>query len=266
MVCALATIAGSSILTGVNHTLGIGLHRATVVYTNAEAALAEGQLELEHSLKPPKDLQDALSKAKASLPPPPDPIQQVLGGFADAALSGLFQPATDAVQKAVKDNVDRGAADLTKDNAALATLVGQIEGLLGQQPPGGVCPESCLDLGKYPMLHSSACMCAHQALGHMHDLALHARYQGAVAIAGASMMVVGLVWLLGHLAFWLGGMHARQLIAQNLPSIEQLPLKNAPMAIARDDSDDSLILSEVEMAAATALDHNFRAGPPKETC
>lgn len=59
------------------------------VYTNAEAALAEGQLELEHSLKPPKDLQDALSKAKASLPPPPDPIQQVLGGFADAALSGL---------------------------------------------------------------------------------------------------------------------------------------------------------------------------------
>lgn len=94
------------------------------------------------------------------------------------------QPATEAVQKAIKDNVDRGAADLTKDNAALAALVGQIEGLLGQQPPGGVCPGSCLDLGKYPMLHSSACVCAHQALGHMHDLALHARYQGAVATAG----------------------------------------------------------------------------------
>lgn len=213
--------------------------------------------------------------------------------------------------------MDRGTADLTKNNAALAALVGQVEGLQGQQPPGGVCPQSCLDLGNYPMLHSSACVCAHQALGHMHDLALHARNLGAVATAGvfqggpthadilhnstwplpalsvgildvreqlgwytlalhccqtsvqvreagfaagAIMVAVGLVWLLGHLAFWLGGMHVRQNIAQHNPSMEQLPLKSAPMAIARDDSDDSLILSEVEMAAAAALDHGLRAG------
>ena len=103
---------------------------------------------------------------------------------AELTVCCAVQPATDAVQKAVKDNVDRGTADLTKDNAALAALVGQLEGLKGQQSPGGVCPESCLDLGKYPMLHSSACVCAHQALGHMHDLALHARYLGAVAVAG----------------------------------------------------------------------------------
>lgn len=77
--------------------------------------------------------------------------------------------------------------------------------------------------------------------------------------AGAAMMAVGLVWLLGHLAFWLDGMHARQMYAQDIPSMEQLPLKSVPMAIARDDSDDSLILSEVEMAAA-AMDHSFRAG------
>lgn len=75
------------------------------------------------------------------------------------------------------------------------------------------------------------------------------------------MVAVGLVWLLGHLAFWLGGMHAKQQIhAQQIQSMEQLPLKSAPMVIARDDSDDSLILSEIEMAAAPALDHGFRAG------
>ena len=74
------------------------------------------------------------------------------------------------------------------------------------------------------------------------------------------MVVVGLVWLLGHLAFWLGGMHVRQMTVQSNQSMEHLPLKRAPMTIARDGSDDSLILSEVEMATAATLDHEFRAG------
>lgn len=96
------------------------------------------------------------------------------------------QPAMDGVQQAMKENMDRGAANLTKNNTALTALVAQLERLQGgQQPAGGACLEPCLDLGKYPMLHSSACVCAHQALAHMHGLALHARYLGAVSIAGA---------------------------------------------------------------------------------
>jgi hypothetical protein len=62
------------------------------VYVTAEAALAQGQTELEHRLKPPKDLQDALSQAKASLSPPPGPVQQALDAFADGALGKLSAP------------------------------------------------------------------------------------------------------------------------------------------------------------------------------
>lgn len=91
----------------------------------------------------------------------------------------------DNVQQSVKQQMDRGVADLTKNNTALVDLVRQLERLQGeQQPAGGVCAKPCLDLGEYPMLHSSACICAHHALAHMHNLAARGRYLGTVAIAG----------------------------------------------------------------------------------
>lgn len=96
----------------------------------------------------------------------------------------------DGVQKAMKDKVDTDSADLTKDNAALATLVAQLEQLQGTEDETGtragsdVCPAACLDLRQYTMLHSTACVCAHQALSHMHGLAVSARAASSGAIAG----------------------------------------------------------------------------------
>lgn len=43
------------------------------------------------------------------------------------------KPAMDGVQQAMKDKVTSDAADLTKDNAALAALVAQLEQLQGAQ-------------------------------------------------------------------------------------------------------------------------------------
>jgi hypothetical protein len=77
-------------------------------------------------------------------------------------------------------------------------------------------------------------------------------------------VAVGLVWLLGHLAFWLGGMRARRMSVHAPLSYEQLPLKSASLAIASDNSEDSLIPAEVEMAAA--LHKDSRSGDSSISC
>lgn len=63
------------------------------------------------------------------------------------------------------------------------------------------------------------------------------------------MLAAGLVWFLGHLAFWLGAMHGGQMTFPDSALGERLPLKSANIAFTRDSSDDCLIQSELEMAA-----------------
>jgi hypothetical protein len=90
------------------------------------------------------------------------------------------------VQDAVQKGLDSQAAGLTEGNAALAELIAQLEqlGAGAAAAESQQCSAPCVDLRAHPILHSSACVCAEDALAGMGEDAREAAYHAVRAVVG----------------------------------------------------------------------------------
>lgn len=99
-------------------------------------------------------------------------------------------PAVQGMQAAVQKGLDSQAASLTEHNDALAQLIALLEQVdatsAAQQSQHSVqqCSAPCVDLRQYPILHSSACICAQGSLAGMRVDADEAARHAGRAILG----------------------------------------------------------------------------------
>ena len=108
----------------------------------------------------------------------------------DELLQCAVAPAVQGVQAAVQKGLDSQAASLTEQNYALAQLIALLEQVdarsAGQQSQhsGQQCSAPCMDLRQYPILHSSACICAQGSMAGMRVDADEAARHAGRAILG----------------------------------------------------------------------------------
>ncbi len=120
--------------------------------------------------------------------------EQCMRGCVCSAVTRRLQcavaPAVHGVQAAVQKGLDSQAASLTEHNEALAQLIALLEQVDARssaqqsQHSGQQCSAPCVDLRQYPILHSSACICAQGSLAGMRIDADEAARHAGRAILG----------------------------------------------------------------------------------